>query len=372
MTRLMAIVGARPNFMKAAPIIKALERRADLFETRLVHTGQHYDERMSAIFFNELGLPTPDVSLGIGSGSHAEQTGRTLIALEATFIEHRPDLVIVVGDVNATLAAALAAKKLGIAVAHVEAGLRSHDLAMPEEINRVMTDRISDMHFTTDHIADSNLKNEGIAAASVHRIGNVMIDTLLAHRQRAARSTILDRLHVAPGGFALATLHRDRNVDHAANLGRLLTAFVLVSRVIPVIVPLHPRTRREIDTQGLEGLLQSSRVQLIDPLGYLDFVKLMDTARFVMTDSGGVQEETTALGVPCLTLRDTTERPITCEAGTNQLVGLDPEAILNHALPLMAAAAHETEVPPLWDGRAAERLVAVLEHRHAIPSLSAA
>lgn len=372
MTRLMVIVAARPNFMKVAPIMKALKRRADLFETMLVHTGQHYDERMSAVFFSELGLPAPDVSLGIGSGSHAEQTGKTLMALEATFIDHRPDMVIVVGDVNATLAAALAAKKLGIAVAHVEAGLRSYDLTMPEEVNRVMTDRISDLHFTTDHIADSNLKREGIDEATVHQVGNVMIDTLLAHRSRAACSTILHRLNVVHGGFALATLHRDSNVDRAANLERLLSAFVLVSRVIPVISPLHPRTRKEIDSQGLEGLLQSSRVRLIDPLGYLDFVKLMDSSRFVMTDSGGVQEETTVLGIPCLTLRETTERPITCEAGTNELVGLDPQAILKGALPLMSASVRDSAVPPLWDGHSAERLVAVLEHYCDVRSLSAA
>jgi UDP-N-acetylglucosamine 2-epimerase (non-hydrolysing) len=327
---------------------------------------------MSAIFFNELGLPVPDVSLGIGSGSHAEQTGKTLIALEATFISHRPDIVVVVGDVNATLAAALAAKKLGIAVAHVEAGLRSFDLSMPEEINRVMTDRISDLHFTTDSIADMNLQREGLNEATVHRIGNVMIDTLLAHRSRAARSTILDRLRMAPGGFVLVTLHRDSNVDRSANLGRLMSALVLVSRVIPVVMPLHPRTRREIDAQGLEGLLRSSQVRLTDPLGYLDFVKLMDSSRFVMTDSGGVQEETTVLGIPCLTLRETTERPITCEAGTNRLVGLDPETIMNHALSLMSASVRGSTAPPLWDGLAAERLVAVLEERYDIRSLSAA
>jgi UDP-N-acetylglucosamine 2-epimerase (non-hydrolysing) len=372
MTRLTVIVGARPNFMKVAPIMKALERRGDLFETKLVHTGQHYDDRMSAIFFSELGLPAPDVSLGIGSGSHAEQTGRTLMALEATFIEHRPDLVIVVGDVNATLAAALAAKKLGIAVAHVEAGLRSHDLRMPEEINRVMTDRISDIHFTTDHVADSNLEREGMAGTTIHRIGNVMIDTLLAHRPRAARSTILSRLDLAPRGYAVATLHRDSNVDRTANLERLLSAFIRVSQVMPVIMPLHPRTRREIKAHGLEGLLPSTRVRLIEPLGYLDFVKLMDASRFVMTDSGGIQEETTILGVPCLTLRETTERPITCEAGTNELVGLEPEAILKAALQLVSMTDRQNAAPPLWDGHAAERLVTVLEDRYDVRSLSAA
>lgn len=372
MTRLMVVGGARPNFVKIAPIMKALKRRSDLFDVVFVHTGQHYDDLMSAVFFKELGLPAPDVALGIGSGSHAEQTGKTLIAVEVTLIDYRPDLVIVVGDVNATLAAALAAKKLGIAVAHVEAGLRSQDLTMPEEINRVLTDRISDVHFTTDHVADANLMREGIPERSVHRVGNVMIDTLLAHRDRAAESDILGRLGVTPQGYALATLHRESNVDDPNNLACLLSAFVQLSRTIPIIMPLHPRTQKRLDALGLKGLLQSSCVKLVHPLGYLDFVKLMDMSSFVITDSGGVQEETTVLGVACLTVRRATERPITCEVGTNRLVGLDPEMILKSALPLVANPTRRSAVPQLWDGHAAERLVTVLEHRFNVRPLSAA
>jgi len=368
----MIVAGARPNFMKVAPIMKALEKRSNLFDVTFVHTGQHYDDRMSAIFFTELGLPTPDIALGIGSGSHAEQTGKTLIALEPTLIDTRPDLVIVVGDVNATLAATLAAKKLNIAVAHVEAGLRSHDLTMPEELNRVLTDRISDIHFTTDHFADSNLKREGISEKTVHRVGNVMIDTLLAYRDRADRSDILDRVGITSRKYALATLHRENNVDDAENLARLLLTFVQLSRTVPIIMPLHPRTQKQLDALGLKEILDSSQVVLIEPLGYLDFVKLMDSSCFVMTDSGGVQEETTVLNVPCLTLRKTTERPITCEIGTNTLVGLDPALILKSALPLVSGTFDRKAVPQLWDGHAAERLASVLQRRFDVHSLSAA
>lgn len=372
MARLMVVAGARPNFMKVAPIIKALEKRSEHFCVTFVHTGQHYDNCMSTVFFNELGLPAPDIALGIGSGSHAEQTGKTLMALEAELLQHRPDLVIVVGDVNATLAATLAAKKLCISVAHVEAGLRSHDLTMPEEVNRVLTDRISDFHFTTDHFADANLLREGIPKESIHRIGNVMIDTLLAYRERAMKSDILGRLGLASNSYALATLHRESNVDNPANLARLISAIVQLSRTIPIVMPLHPRTQKVLDSLGLKGLLESKQVSLIEPLGYLDFVKLMDMSCFVLTDSGGLQEETTALGIPCLTLRETTERPITCEVGTNTLVGLDPEAILKFALPLTLNPVRRQTVLPFWDGYAAERLASVLQRSLNVQSLSAA
>lgn len=370
--RLMIVSGARPNFVKIAPIIKALEKRRETFETLLVHTGQHYDDRMSAIFFAELGLPEPDINLGIGSGSHAEQTGKTMIAIEAACLEHDPDLVIVVGDVNATLAAALAAKKLGITVAHVEAGLRAHDPTMPEEINRIVTDRISDLHFTTDHMADENLLREGISPGTIHRIGNVMIDSLLASRARTGRSSILKHLDAEPGHYAVATLHRGANVDRAADLERSLKALILVSKEIPVILPLHPRTQERIDAHGARECLALSRVKLIDPLGYFDFLKLMESARFVMTDSGGVQEETTILGIPCLTLRETTERPITCELGTNQVVGVNPDLIVKKARQLLSDPIRSHMAPPLWDGRAAERLVAVLEEAVGVRSLAVA
>jgi len=372
MMRLMLIAGARPNFVKAAAIMKALRRRNDIFDTMLVHTGQHYDDRMSAIFFAELGLPAPDIALGIGSGTHAEQTGKTLMAVETVCVDHEPDLVIVVGDVNATLAGALAAKKLGIAVAHVEAGLRAHDHAMPEEINRIATDRICDLHFTTDHLADDNLQREGISPKGIHRVGNVMIDTLLANQARAAQSNVLDRLDIQPGGYALATLHRSANVDQVRDLSRALKALALVSKEIPIILPLHPRTKKRLDAYGMRALLERSHVTEVDPLGYLDFVKLMDASRFVMTDSGGVQEETTVLGVDCLTLRSTTERPITCELGTNQLVGVDPQHVLRHAQQLLSETDRSYTVPSLWDGHAAERLAAVLEHSCDITSSAAA
>ena len=368
----MLIAGARPNFVKIAPIMDALMKRPAAFEPILVHTGQHYDTKMSAVFFAELGVPQPDLNLGIGSGSHAEQTGRTMMAIEQACLEREPDLVIVVGDVNATLAAALAAKKLGIKVAHVEAGLRAHDRTMPEEINRIATDRISDLLFTTDHYADENLLNEGIPVSMIHRVGNVMIDTLLGHRARAARSDILDRLEIKPRQYALATLHRGANVDRPKDLSRLLQALNVVSKEIPIVLPLHPRTRQRLDATGLHDLVGGSRIRLIEPLGYLDFVRLMDQARLVMTDSGGVQEETTVLGVPCLTLRRTTERPITCQIGTNLLVGVEPQYLLKTVNRLLAHPTSGCRVPPLWDGRAAERLVTVLEGPVDMPSLSLA
>jgi UDP-N-acetylglucosamine 2-epimerase (non-hydrolysing) len=370
--RLMLVSGARPNFVKIAPIMRALHKRQETFETTLVHTGQHYDEQMSAVFFAEFGLLAPDVNLGIGSGTHAEQTGKTMIAIESACLEHDPDLVIVVGDVNATLAAALAAKKLGIAVAHVEAGLRAHDQTMPEEINRLVTDRISDLHFTTDHLADENLQREGISPISIHRVGNVMIDSLLANRTRAVRSDVLTRLGVEPKTYALVTLHRGSNVDRAVDLERSLRTLALVSSEIPVVLPLPPRTRKRFEAYGASERLAASRVKLIDPLGYLDFLKLMDSARFVMTDSGGAQEETTILGIPSLTLRTTTERPITCQLGTNQLVGVDPEHVAQKARKLLSGPTRPHAAPPLWDGRAAERLVSVLEDYVDLRSLAAA
>lgn len=349
------VVGARPNFMKVAPIVRAMEADGR-FAPRLVHTGQHYDRTMSRVFFDELALPAPDLHLGVGSASHAVQTARILIAFEQVLLEERPDLVLVVGDVNSTLACALAAVKLKVPVAHVEAGLRSRNFAMPEEMNRLLTDRISAYLFTPSRDADANLAAEGHDPARIHRVGNVMIDTLLEHRREAEiRSQVLENLRLSAGGYAILTLHRPETVDQPPRLSAALEAVARVASQIPIIYPVHPRTRRSLESAALHPDLR-----LLDPLGYLDFLKLMSHARFVLTDSGGIQEETTVLGVPCLTLREETERPITVEEGTNTVVGLDADRIAGESETIMRGEGKQGRVPELWDGRAAERIVRVL------------
>ena len=352
---LLHVVGARPNFMKIAPVLDACRARPGFVST-LVHTGQHYDEKMSRLFFDELAIPRPDVDLEVGSGSQASQTAAILARIEPILLERRPDLVLVVGDVNSTLAAALGAAKLGIAVAHVEAGLRSFDRTMPEEINRVLTDAISDLLFVTEESGVRNLEREGVAPSKVHLVGNVMIDTLLRHRARARSSDVLTRLGVAPRGYAVLTLHRPANVDDPAALRGILAPIAELARSLPVVFPVHPRTRAALSGEQGAG----AGFRLVEPLGYLDFVKLMDDARIVLTDSGGIQEETTILGVPCVTLRDNTERPITITAGTNRLAGTSAEGI-RRAIAEALAAAVRPEAPPLWDGRAAVRIAAALE-----------
>jgi UDP-N-acetylglucosamine 2-epimerase (non-hydrolysing) len=354
--RVINVVGARPNFMKVAPIVRAMQRHPG-FAPRLVHTGQHYDASMSKVFFEELGLPEPDLHLGVGSGTHAVQTARILVAFERVLAAERPDLVLVVGDVNSTLACALAAAKLRIPVAHVEAGLRSRNLAMPEELNRLLTDRISSFLFTPSADADANLVAEGHDPAHIHRVGNVMIDTLLVHRREAeTRSRVLETLRLAPRGYAVLTLHRPETVDHPERLAAALAAVSRIAAEVPVIYPVHPRTRRQLDgAAALDGDLR-----LLEPLGYLDFLKLMDHALLVLTDSGGIQEETTVLGVPCLTLREETERPITVSEGTNLVVGLDIERIVAESRKILRGEGKSGRVPELWDGRAAERIVEVL------------
>jgi UDP-N-acetylglucosamine 2-epimerase (non-hydrolysing) len=357
-SRVMLVAGARPNFMKVAPIMAALRRRADI-EQLLVHTGQHYDRNLSAVFFEELDLPRPDLNLAVGSGSHAAQTAAVMVALERPCLEWQPDVVVVVGDVNSTLAAALVAAKLGIPVAHVEAGLRSCDWSMPEEINRVLTDRLSHLLFTTERAAADNLQREGIPAERIHFVGNVMIDSLLAHRERARALAMPARMGVPPGGYALVTLHRPSNVDSRDGLAPILDALAKLAVRTPVLFPVHPRTRERIGEYGLESRLGS--VRLIDPAGYLEFLSLLDSAGVVLTDSGGVQEETTVLGVPCLTLRPNTERPITLTEGTNRLVALDRDSILTAAEEALAPANGRTDrVPELWDGHAGERIARVL------------
>jgi len=356
--RLLAVAGARPNFMKIAPLMKELLRRADRFEPILVHTGQHYDQAMSESFFRDLAIPEPDVNLGIGSGTHGEQTAQVLVAIEKILLERRPDVVLVVGDVNSTIAATLAAVKLHIPVAHVEAGLRSWDRAMPEEINRVLTDAVSDWLFTTEPSAEANLLREGVASERIHFVGNVMIDTLLAHREHARGLDTLDRLGLEPRGYAVLTLHRPSNVDSADQLRRLFGVLSRLGERLPVVFPVHPRTRNAIEN-NLKG--ERIHLRMTEPLGYLEFLRLLMDARMVLTDSGGIQEETTALGIPCLTLRDSTERPVTVSEGTNTIVGTDPGAIEIAIEKQLARPRAESRRPALWDGRAAVRIVEILE-----------
>ena len=356
--RILHVVGARPNFMKIAPVLEACARRPRLAST-LVHTGQHYDEKMSKLFFDELGIPRPDVDLEVGSGSQAAQTALILQRIEPLLVERRPDLVLVVGDVNSTLACSLAAVKLGIPVAHVEAGLRSFDRSMPEEINRLVTDALSELLFVTEQSGIDNLVREGVPPHKVHFVGNVMIDTLVKHRTAAARSDILARLGLAPRGFAVLTLHRPANVDDPSTFSSLLEPIVEMSRATPVVFPVHPRTRATLEALARDWGT-GVRIRPIEPLGYLDFLKLMSEARVVLTDSGGIQEETTILGVPCVTLRDNTERPVTLTHGTNILAGTKPSGIRD-AIARALAATGAPPPPPLWEGRAAERIADVLD-----------
>jgi len=360
MKRLLFVVGARPNFMKIAPIVRELERDSSGFEWRLVHTGQHYDASMSDVFFRQLGIPRPDVDLGVGSGSHAQQTAAIMSAFEPVLQDWRPDLVVVVGDVNSTIACALVAAKLRVKVAHVEAGLRSFDRDMPEEINRILTDQLSDLLFTTEESAMAHLIHEGIAPERIHFVGNVMIDTLVKHLADARALQVPSRYGLDCRGFALLTLHRPSNVDDDAAFDRLVSALTEIAEDVPIVFPVHPRTRPAISRSArATGLIRDQRLRLLDPLGYLEFLGLMAESAGVLTDSGGVQEETTVLGVPCLTMRDNTERPITISRGTNRLVGTDAARIVRawrEARDQHGPAA----LPPLWDGGAAGRIVAVL------------
>jgi UDP-N-acetylglucosamine 2-epimerase (non-hydrolysing) len=348
--------------MKIAPIHRAFLTRqngrstADLL---LVHTGQHYSRNMSDDFFRDLGIPEPDINLEVGSGSHAEQTARVMMAFEPACLEHHPDWVIVVGDVNSTVACAITAKKLGIRVAHVEAGLRSRDMSMPEEINRLCTDAISDLLFTTDTTADENLRNEGVAAEKIHFVGNTMIDTLLRHINRARESAPLNGHR--QGSFGVLTLHRPGNVDSRPVLAGILGAVGRLAERLPILFPAHPRTVKNLEAFGLlDFVLSNPNLHLMEPLSYLPFIGLVAQARLVVTDSGGVQEETTVLGVPCLTMRPNTERPITCQIGTNVLVGTNPDKICEAAFRVLDGHLRKGCVPEKWDGHAAERIVDIL------------
>ena len=347
------MAGARPNFMKVKPVMDALEQRgADVV---LVHTGQHYDNAMNDVFFDELGIRAPDHFLGVGSGGHAAQTGRVMTAFEPLVEKLKPDVVVVVGDVNSSMACALVAAKAGPLVAHVEAGLRSRDWGMPEEVNRVVTDRVSDYLLAPSPDAVDNLRAEGYRTEQVHLVGNVMIDTLLANLERAQNRDVLDRLSLRAGEYGLVTLHRPANVDEPALLGRLLGALEQVAQHCPLVFPVHPRTAAVLAA----AQPADSRIRYVPPAGYLDFLALQASARLVLTDSGGVQEETTVLGVPCLTLRDNTERPITVTEGTNRLVGRDPDRIVEVALETLDRPPGP-RCPALWDGHAGDRVAKVL------------
>jgi UDP-N-acetylglucosamine 2-epimerase (non-hydrolysing) len=359
MLKVICVCGARPNFMKIAPLVDVL-RRTPAVEALLVHTGQHYDERMSRSFFGDLGIPEPDLNLEVGSCSHAVQTAEVMKRFEPVCLEQRPHWVIVVGDVNSTLAAALTACKLDIKVAHVEAGLRSFDRSMPEEINRVLTDAVSDLLFVTEASGVTNLRSEGVAEEKIHLVGNVMIDTLLRSRARADHSTILRDLQLVPAEYAVVTLHRPSNVDERRSFAPILDALETISLDLPVAFPIHPRSRKSLETLGLSQRVSEGRVRLLEPLGYLDFLKLMAHSAVVLTDSGGIQEETTILGVPCLTLRNNTERPITIQQGTNRLAGTTTEGILRAYQEVRKSATKPVRPPDLWDGHAAERIVEVL------------
>ncbi len=358
--KILNIVGARPNLVKIGPLIREMGKRSDIHPV-LVHTGQHYDEKLSDVFFRQMGIPAPDFNLEVGSGSHAWQTGEILKRIEPLLIEQRPDLVLVVGDVNSTTAASLASVKLGIPVAHVEAGLRSFDRTMPEEINRVVTDALADYLFVTEEDAIDNLTKEGRPHDKIYFVGNVMIDALREFLPLARKSKVGKELGLADGDrfvpFAVLTLHRPSNVDSAQMLEGILSTINAVAEELPVIFPVHPRTQERLKDVHVK---QHPRLRLIPPVGYLDFLCLLDRARLVLTDSGGIQEETTALGVPCLTLRENTERPITVTEGTNQLVGRDRTKIVACVREILAGKSKVGSVPRLWDGHAAERIVEIL------------
>jgi UDP-N-acetylglucosamine 2-epimerase (non-hydrolysing) len=353
---LTCVVGARPNFIKMAALMHEIRQRPGI-DVQLVHTGQHHSPEMSDGFFRELDIPEPDLNLGVSHGTPTEQTAAIMTGMERIFLNRRPDVLIVVGDVTSTLAASLVAVKLGIRIAHVEAGLRSFDRAMPEEINRVLTDAVSDYLFVTEPSGEENLRREGVPAEKVFFAGNVMIDTLLRFREQARRSDVLECLNLRERNYAVVTLHRPSNVDDGRQLTVLLRVLSELATRLPVIFPVHPRTQQRIETLGLSTPV----VQVIPPQGYLDFLRLMSSARMVLTDSGGIQEETTILQVPCLTIRENTERPVTITQGTNRLVGTNPEKILTAAYHVLESAFPTNRIPELWDGRAAARILDVLE-----------
>jgi len=366
---IVCVVGARPNFMKMAPIIRAFAAIRNEVKPYLVHTGQHYDQDMKATFFEQLGIPEPDIDLGVGSGTHSEQTANIMLRFEPVLDAVKPCAILVVGDVNSTIACSLVAVKKQIPIIHVEAGLRSRDRLMPEEINRILTDQISDGLFTTERSAEQNLLDEGIEKSRIHFVGNVMIDSLLSNLSQAA--SVTDTLKeyaintpVSAGEYALLTLHRPSNVDDAVVLKRLLLSIIEIARKMPVIFPVHPRTRNRIEQEGLFDLITNNGIICLPPVGYLQMLGLMQSAKMILTDSGGLQEEATALGVPCVTLRENTERPITVEEGTNTIVGTDPEQIKACADDILATGGKSGRIPEYWDGKAAERIIATIKQHY--------
>ena len=350
------VVGARPNFMKAAPLLLALDRLTNIRQT-LVHTGQHYDHKLSEIFFRELEMPTPDINLEVGSGTHAHQTAQVMIRLEPVLLEKKPEWVVVYGDVNSTMASTLVCSKLQIKLAHVEAGLRSFDRTMPEEINRLVTDQLCDLLFTPSADADENLLREGIAREKIRRVGNIMIDSLVKLLPRTEEVTFVDNGFDLSQAFGLVTLHRPANVDVPESLTRILSVLSELSQSIPLIFPMHPRTQQQI--KGLDISL-SSQLKIVDPVGYVQFLAMQRNAAFVITDSGGVQEETTYLGVPCLTLRENTERPVTVDQGTNTLVGNDLALLESEVEKILEGKPKKGTVPALWDGKTGDRIASLL------------
>lgn len=367
MIRVICVCGARPNFMKIAPLMRAFAAHGG-YETLLVHTGQHYDENMSRLFFEQLEIPRPDINLEVGSGSHAQQTAEIMKRFEAVVLDWRPDCVLVVGDVNSTIACGLVAVKLGVKLVHVEAGLRSFDREMPEEINRVLTDSISDELFVTEQSGVENLAKEGVDSGRVHMVGNVMIDTLLANREKAKASDVVARMGLKERGYGVVTLHRPSNVDEEGPLREIFGAFETIAKEMDLVFPIHPRTRKNLERWGLKEWVEGMEgVRLIEPVGYLDFLCLMDHAAVVLTDSGGIQEETTILGVPCLTLRANTERPVTLTEGTNRLVKVEREAILAAVESAKQEGADAGRpAPRMWDGKAAQRIAGILAVRYGL------
>ena len=359
MRHITLIAGARPNFMKIAPLIHAIQKvqqEGKDLQYRLVHTGQHYDRQMSETFFEELNIPKPDVNLGCGGGTQAEQTAAIMVAFEKDLMKHPTDLVLVVGDVTSTMACSIVAKKLCVKVAHVEAGIRSWDLTMPEEINRIVTDSLADYFFTTSEVANTNLRNAGVSEDKIHFVGNVMIDTLLANRSRFIKPSVYDELNLQPQSYLTLTMHRPANVDEAEKLRRLMSEIVNNVHGLPVVFPIHPRTAKIFNDLGI----CDDNLHIVEPLGYLEFNYLVERSKAVITDSGGITEETTVMGVPCITLRDNTERPETCTIGTNELIGTNPDHIKPALEKLFAGQWKKGGIPPLWDGHAAERIVKVL------------
>ena len=361
MIKIICVCGARPNFMKIAPLMRAFKVNGG-FKTLLVHTGQHYDENMSKLFFDELEIPKPDINLEVGSGSHAVQTSEIMKRFEPIVLDFKPDYVLVVGDVNSTIACGLVAVKLGVKLIHVEAGLRSFDRTMPEEVNRVLTDCISDLLFVTEQSGIDNLKREGIDSDKVHFVGNVMIDTLMANREKAEKSDVLKRLSLKQKNYGVITLHRPSNVDDVSRFSQIVGAFEEITKEMKLVFPIHPRTRNNLKQTDLGKRVEAMKnLLLLDPLGYLDFLCLTSNAALVMTDSGGIQEETTILGVPCMTLRENTERPVTITEGTNRLVQLTTKDIIKNYRDIKKEGnSARSRTPKLWDGKAAERIAAII------------